>query len=132
MDKIYPFRGRGFHTPVEWKIGYKVINKQTSVQISIMNTAFYIYGNIRIKEISILNSFEQIQENTITGSAFSARQLGRGFHTRSSKRSQVKTAPNWSKRPRLQLQIGQNGPKTGSNEQVNVGPTLFYNVGPTE
>ena len=73
MDKIYPFRGRGFHTPVEWKIGYKVINKQTSIQILIMNTAFYIYGNIRVKEISILNSFEQIQENTITGSAFSAR-----------------------------------------------------------
>ena len=73
--KIYPFRGRGFHTPVEWKIGYKVINKQTIVQILIANTAFYISGNIRVKEISILNSFEQIQENTITGSAFSA-QLG--------------------------------------------------------
>ena len=38
-----------------------------------MNTAFYIYGNIRLKEINILNSFEQIQENIITGSAFSAR-----------------------------------------------------------
>ena len=38
-----------------------------------MNTAFYIYGNIRLKEISILNSFEQVQENTIAGSAFSAR-----------------------------------------------------------
>ena len=73
MDKIYPFRGRGFHTPVEWKIGYKVINKQTSVQILIVNTAFYIYSNIRVKEISILNSFEHIKENTITGSAFSAR-----------------------------------------------------------
>ena len=73
MDKIYPFRGRGFHTPVEWKIGYKVIIKQTSVQILIVNTAFYIYGNIRVKEVSILNSFEQIQENTMTGSAFSAR-----------------------------------------------------------
>ena len=71
-DKIYPFRGRGFHTPVEWKIGYKVINKQTSVQILIVNTAFYIYSNIRVKEISILNSFEQIKENTTTGSAFSA------------------------------------------------------------
>ena len=82
MDKIYPFLGRGFHTPVEWKIGYKVINTQTSARILIVNTAFYIYGNIRVKEISILNSFEQIQENTITGSAFSARQLGRGFHTR--------------------------------------------------
>ena len=73
MDKIYPFRGRGFHTPVEWKIGYKVINKQTSVQILIVNTASYIYSNIRVKEISVLNSFEQIKENTITGSAFSAR-----------------------------------------------------------
>ena len=57
------------------------------VQILIVNTAFYIYGNIRLKEISILNSFEHIQENTIAGSAFSARlgsarQLGRGFHTR--------------------------------------------------
>ena len=38
-----------------------------------MNTAFYIYGNIRLKEISTLNSFEQVQENTIAGSAFSAR-----------------------------------------------------------
>ena len=37
-----------------------------------MKTAFYIYGNIRLKEISILNSFEQIQENTIAGSAFLA------------------------------------------------------------
>ena len=45
-----------------------------------MNTAFYIYGNMRLKEISILNLFEQIQENTISGLAFSAR-LGSGFHT---------------------------------------------------
>ena len=30
-----------------------------------------------------------------------------------SKRPQVKTSPNWSKRPQLQLQIGQNGPKNG-------------------
>ena len=30
-----------------------------------------------------------------------------------SKRPQVKTAPNWSKRPQLQLQIGQNCPKNG-------------------
>ena len=44
-----------------------------TVQILIVNTAFYIYGNIRLKEISILNSFEQIQENIIAGSAFSAR-----------------------------------------------------------
>ena len=51
------------------------------VQILIVNTAFYIFGDIRFKEISILNSSEQIQENIIAGSAFSAR-LGRGFHTR--------------------------------------------------
>ena len=75
VAKIYPFRGRGFHTPVEWKIGYKVINKQTIVQILIVNTVFYIYSNKRVKEISILNLFEQIKENTITGSAFLA-QLG--------------------------------------------------------
>ena len=73
VAKIYPFRGRGFHTPIEWKIGYKVTNKQTIVQILIVKTAFYISGNIGVKEISILNSFEQIQENTITGSAFLAR-----------------------------------------------------------
>ena len=70
MAKIYLFRGRGFHTPVEWKIGYKVINKQTIIQILIGNTAFYIYGNMRLKEISILNSFELIQENIISDSAF--------------------------------------------------------------
>ena len=29
--------------------------------------------NIRLKEISILNLFEQIQENIISGSAFSAQ-----------------------------------------------------------
>ena len=73
MAKIYPFRGLGSHTSFEWKIGFKVINKQTIVQILIVNTAFYIYGNMRLKEMSILNSFEQIQENTIAGSAFSAR-----------------------------------------------------------
>ena len=38
-----------------------------------MNIAFYIYGNIRLMEISMMNSFEQIQENIISGSAFSAR-----------------------------------------------------------
>ena len=43
------------------------------VQILIVNTAFYIYVNIRIKEISILDSFAQIQDNIIAGSAFSAR-----------------------------------------------------------
>ena len=67
------FRVLGFHTPVEWKIEYKVINKQVLVQILIVNTSFYIYGNIRLKEISITNAFEQIQENTISGSAFSVR-----------------------------------------------------------
>ena len=82
MAKIYPFRGRGFHTPVEWKIGYYVIRKQIIIQILILNIAFYIYGSMRFKDISSLNLFEQIQENTISGSAFSARQLGRGFHTR--------------------------------------------------
>ena len=79
MAKTYPFRGRGFHTPVEWKIGYKVINKQMIVQILIVNTVVYIYGNIRLKEISIFNSFEQIQENIIAGSAFSTRQPTQPF-----------------------------------------------------
>ena len=73
ITKIYPFRSRGFHTPVEWKIGYYVIKKQIIIQSLILNTAFYIYGNMRLKDISILNLFEQIQENTISGSAFSAR-----------------------------------------------------------
>ena len=73
MAKLYIFRGRGFHTPVEWKIGYYVINKQVIIQILIMKTAFYIYDNMSLKEISILNLFEQIKENTISGSAFSAR-----------------------------------------------------------
>ena len=73
MAKIYLIHGRGFHTHVEWKIGYKVINKQIIIQILIVNTAFYIYSNMRLKEISILTLFEQIQENTISGSAFSAR-----------------------------------------------------------
>ena len=68
LAKTYPFRSHGFHTPVEWKIGHKVI-----IQIIIVNAEFYIYGNKRSKEISILTSFEQIQENTISGSAFSAR-----------------------------------------------------------
>ena len=40
-----------------------------TVQILIVNTALYIYGNIRLKEISILNSFEQVEENIIAGSA---------------------------------------------------------------
>ena len=42
-------------------------------QILIVNTALYTYGNIRLKEISILNWFEQIKENILAGSAFSAR-----------------------------------------------------------
>ena len=60
LAKTYPFRDRGFHTPVQWKIEYKVINKQVIVQILIVNTAFYIYGNIRLKEISITSAFEKI------------------------------------------------------------------------
>ena len=43
------------------------------VQILIVNIAFYIYVNIRLKEISILDSFAQIQDNIIAGSAFLAR-----------------------------------------------------------
>ena len=39
-----------------------------------------VYGYTRLKEISIFNSFEQIQENTISGSAFSAR-LGSAART---------------------------------------------------
>ena len=61
LAKTYPFRGRGFHTSVEWKTGYKVRIKQVIIQILIVNTAFYVYGNKGLKEISILNSFEQIQ-----------------------------------------------------------------------
>ena len=78
LAETYSFHGHGFHTPVGWKMGYKVINKQVTIQILIVNTAFYIYGNIRLKEINILNLFEQIQENTIS---CSARQLFHGFHT---------------------------------------------------
>ena len=59
--------------PVEWKTGYYAIKKQIIIQILILNTAFYIYGIMRLKDKSILNLFEQIQENTISGSAFSAR-----------------------------------------------------------
>ena len=51
LAKTCPFRARGFHTPVEWKIGYKVINMQVIIQILIVNTAFNIYGIIRLKEI---------------------------------------------------------------------------------
>ena len=28
---------------------------------------FYVYDNMKLKEISILNLFEQIKENTISG-----------------------------------------------------------------
>ena len=49
------------------------MNKQIIIKILIVNTAFYIYVNIRLKWISILNSFEKIQENILAGLAFSAR-----------------------------------------------------------
>ena len=75
LAKTYLFRGHGFHTPVEWSW---VINKQVIIQILIGNTAFYIYGDIRLKEISIMNAIEEIQVNTVSGSAFSA-QLGSGM-----------------------------------------------------
>ena len=61
LAKTYLFRDHGFHTPVEWKIGYKITNKQVIILILIMNIAFYIYGNIRLKQISILNSFELLR-----------------------------------------------------------------------
>ena len=48
LAKLYLFRGHGFHTPFEWKSEYKVINKQVNIQILILDTAFYIYGNIRL------------------------------------------------------------------------------------
>ena len=35
----------------------------------IVNRLFNVTDNMRLKEISIMNSFEQIQENTISGSA---------------------------------------------------------------
>ena len=73
MAKIYILRGRGFHTPVVWKIGYYVIKRQVIIQILIVNTTFYVYDKMKLKEISILNLFVQIKENTISGSAFSAR-----------------------------------------------------------
>ena len=38
-----------------------------------MNTEFYIYGNIKLKEMYILNSLEQIQENTLSGSTVLVR-----------------------------------------------------------
>ena len=40
LAKTYPFHGRGFHTPFERKIGYKVMNKQVIIQILIVNAAF--------------------------------------------------------------------------------------------
>ena len=32
LAKTYSIHGRVFQTPVEWKIGYKVINKQVIMQ----------------------------------------------------------------------------------------------------
>ena len=63
MAKTYHFRGRGIHALVERKHAYKVINEQVIIQILMVNAAFYMYDNIRLKVISMLNSFEQIQEN---------------------------------------------------------------------
>ena len=42
LAKTNLFRCRGFHTPIEWKVGYKVINKQVVIQILIVNSVFYI------------------------------------------------------------------------------------------
>ena len=83
MAKIYSFRGRGFHISVEWKIGFKIINKQTIAQILIVNTVFYMYGNIGLKEIKYLELvWTNTRKNYIRLGFFgSARQLGRGFHT---------------------------------------------------
>ena len=67
----------------------------------IVNTAFYIYGNIILKEINIMNLFEQIQENTISGSAFSAR-LGSSavafIPDRDCVNVHISSGPNCSKR----------------------------------
>ena len=38
-----------------------VINKQVIIQIVIVNIAFYVYRNIRLNEVSSLNSFKQTQ-----------------------------------------------------------------------
>ena len=65
MAKTYSFRGRGFDTLVEWNIVYTIINKLVNIQILMVNAAFYMYDNIRLKEISIFNSFVQIPENTM-------------------------------------------------------------------
>ena len=96
LAKTYPFRGRGFHTPVEWKIGYKIINKQVIIQILFVNIAFYIYGNIRLKEISIMDAFDKNTRKHYSRLGFfgSARQLGRGFHTRPPNIKFM--AKNWS------------------------------------
>ena len=75
LAKTYPFRGRGFYTPVDCKTGYKVKDKQVVIRIVFVNTVINIYGNLRLKEISSWNSFEQIQENTLRDSAFPA-QIG--------------------------------------------------------
>ena len=68
LAETYPFRGRGFHTPVEWKIGYKVINKQVIIQILILNTAFYIYGNSEHslrRTLRVANEVSSTVENMI-------------------------------------------------------------------
>ena len=45
------FPGHGFHTLVEWKIGYWVISQQIIIGILMMNTAIHMYDNIRWKNI---------------------------------------------------------------------------------
>ena len=70
-----------------------LLHKQVNIQILIVNTVFYIYSNVRLKEISILNFFEQIQENIILGLTFSA-QLGS---------SAVAFIPNLSERLNMSL-----------------------------
>ena len=49
---------------------YNVINKQVILQIIKVNKTFYMYGNIRLKEKSILSSFKQIDENYISPGFF--------------------------------------------------------------
>ena len=112
--KYIPFGAVAF-IPAEWKIGHKVINKWTIVQILIVNTAFCIYDDLKVKEISILNSFEQIQENTRTGSAFSARQLGHAFHTRPI--VHILSPGNW--------QLPFLNQRKGENDRRNISRSIF-------
>ena len=79
--KYIPFVAVAFIPLLNGKLDIKSQKKQIIIPILILNSAFYIYDNMRLKDIGILKLFEQIQENTILGSAFSARQLGCGFHT---------------------------------------------------